>query len=372
MTTLGDLINARKPAEIRTALLAKLAELGFPVTSWESGGVARTLVEGISYLVSDVETAIAAIAMGGLLDQASGKWLTLLAKSAFGIDRQLATFATGLVTFTETAGTGPHSLSAGQMIVGRNASGSSEARRFIAVDGGTLNPNGTATVHVKAERPGAAYNLGASQITYLFTPLPGVVVTNGSTWLSQSGCAPGVDEETDERLRQRCRDRWATLGRGATRAAYRYWITTASAEATKVYFSAPPGDGSVPVWIAGDDAPVSGGALSTVQAAVAAEAPITDTPQIANATAVPLAVLGTVYVPASYFTAAQAAADDARIAYQKRLSIGQSVDLGALYQILRAHPAVSDVDITSPAADTAVTVPGLAVIDLASVVWSAT
>lgn len=381
MTTLADLIPSKTAAQLRDVVLARLTTAGFPVTSWASGGVARTLVEGFAYLVADARVAIMLVAKGGLLDEAERAWLTLLAKSAFDLERILATFAVGEVTLTETAGSGPHTITAGQMIVGRNGSGSTPARRYVAVTGGTLNPNGTATIRVKAEEPGTAYNLASGSITFLFTPIPGVTVSAASNWLTASGCTPAVDEESDARLRQRCRDRWATLGSGFTRAAVRYWCTSAlfsdntSVGCTRVGFSLPPGDGSYVVYVASATGGLGSTGVTRLQAVLEERCPITDSPTVTDATEVTLTVSGAVQFKAGFNTAGnQSAVGDAVAAFVNAKDIGDTtgIDLGGIYAaIYAAVPSgVQDVDLTSPTGDSTIAAGSVRVADTAGLTFS--
>lgn len=381
MTLLADLLPSKTAAQLREAVLTRLSDIGFPVTSWASGGVARTLVEGFAYLVADARVAIMLVVKGGLLDEAERAWLTLLAKSAFDVERILATFAVGEVTLAETAGGGPHTITAGQMIVGRNGSGSTSARRYVAVTGGTLNPSGTLTIRVKAEEPGTAYNLAHGDVAFLFTPLPGVTVSAASGWLAASGCTPAVDEETDARLRQRCRDRWATLGSGFTRAAVRYWCTSAlfsdgsSVGCTRVGFSVPPGDGSYVVYVAGATGGLGSTGVTRLQAVLEERKPLTDSPAVTDAAEVTLAVSGTVQFKAGFNTAGnQSAVRDAIAAFVNAKDIGDTtgIDLGGIYAaIYAAVPSgVQDVDLTSPTGDSTIAAGSVRVADTAGLTFS--
>jgi len=381
MTLLADLIPSKTAAQLRDAVLARLTALGFPVTSWGDGGVARTLVEGFAWVVADARVALMLVAKGGLLDEAEGAWLSLLSKSVFDLERILATFAVGEVTLTEGAGSGPHTITAGQMIVGRNGSGSTPARRFVAVTGGTLNPSGTLNIRVKAEEPGTGFNLAHGDVAFLFTPLPGVTVSAASNWLTATNCTPAVDEETDARLRQRCRDRWATLGSGFTRAAVRYWCTSAlfsdgsSVGCTRVGFATPPGDGSYVVYVAGATGGLGSTGVTRLQAVLEERCPITDDPAVTDATEVPLVVSGAVQFKAGFNTSAnQIALRDAVAAYVNAKDIGDAsgVDLGGIYAAMYgAVPGgVQDIDLTQPTGDTAVTAGTIALADTTGLTFS--
>lgn len=381
MTLLADLIPSRTAAQVRDAVLSRLTALGFPVTSWGDGGVARTLVEGFAWVVADARVAVMLVAKGGLLDEAEGAWLSLLSRSVFDLERILATFAVGEVTLAEGAGSGPHTITAGQMIVGRNGSGSTPARRFVAVTGGTLNPGGTLVIRVKAEEPGTGFNLAHGDVAFMFTPLPGVTVSAASSWLTATGCTPAVDEETDARLRQRCRDRWATLGSGFTRSAVRYWCTSAlfsdgsSVGCTRVGFATPPGDGSYVVYVAGATGGLGSTGVTQLQAVIEERCPITDAPAITDAAEVTLTVTGTVQFKAGFNTSAnQIAVGDAIRAFANAKDIGDpsGVDLGGIYAaIYGAVPnGVQDADLTAPTGDTSIAAGTVKVADVTGLTFS--
>lgn len=363
MTTLAELLRSKTAAEWRASLLSLLAGSGFPVTSWFSGGVARTLIELYSAALADVQAAVTAIALAGLLEDVQGAWLTIVARNFYDTRRIPAGFTEGVVSLSAAAGVGPYNIDAGAFIVGVQGAGDTDARRYIATESVTLNPGATnVKVAVKAESPGTRYNVSVGAITYLFTPLPGVTVSNpaeGETWITR----PGLDEESDARLRQRCVDKWATLSTSWTDPAVRYWTLSstmldgAPTGVTRMGIVYGPGDGTYTVVVASDAGGVTGDIVAAVQLYLNARKPITDVPTVVSATEVAVAVQGTVRVRVGQNTASNRAKVIAAIAaLQASLGIGDDVDLGALYAAIRgALPGiVIDVDITTPAGDTAI------------------
>jgi hypothetical protein len=55
--------------------------------AWQTGSVVYTLLRIEALSLSDKVKLVAAIARGVLLDLSSGAWLTLLARSHYGLDR---------------------------------------------------------------------------------------------------------------------------------------------------------------------------------------------------------------------------------------------------------------------------------------------
>lgn len=280
--TYADLITAKTAATLQTELLARLTAAGFPVTAWQTGGAARTLVAVDVETLAELYALVVQIGKGWSLDDAAGAWLTLHAYSRYRVSRILATFARHTVNLTAVAGAGPYSITAGQLVV-VNALGI----RFRSTNTSTETvASGTPlTLTVEAQTAGTKGNTAPSAVV---TPaLAGVTMA----WTARTVSA--VDEELDAPLRQRCRDKWATLApAGATQATYRYWLTSAvdgsdvPCGITRVAFPTPPGDGTVPVWVAGASGQISAPQLTAARAYVEARRPHTDTPGINHATVV--------------------------------------------------------------------------------------
>ena len=373
--TLADLLKPKTAAEWRAYILAQLAGAAFPVTSWVAGSVVRTLVELYSAALSDVQQAVRAIALAGVLEEVESDWLTVVARNFYRVERLAAGFTEGTVTVTAAAGVGPYSLDAGAFIVGIQGSGPDDAFRFIATESKTLNPGGSVTLAVKAETPGTRNNVSVNLINYLFTPFPGVTVSNpaiGETWITR----PGLDEESDARLRQRCVDKWATLSTSWTDFAVRYWTLSSTTldgsptGVTRMGIVYGPGDGTYTVVVASDAGGVSGDIVAAVQSYLDARKPITDEPTVVSATETVVAVQGTVRVKVGQNTLANRSKVIAAIAaLQASLGIGDDVDLGALYTAIRGALAgvVIDVDITTPAGDTAIGATAVAVLNASNI-----
>lgn len=362
LPTLETLLTPKTQTQVRDTLLTFLGGLGFPVTSWQSGGVARTLVEGVAYVTADLWAASVTLGKGGFLSTAAtlaDGWLDLLADSHYDEERIPSAFAEGYVVLACSGAAGPYTITPGAFYVGVQASGSADARRFVALTGGTLNPSGTLTIRARAESPGVAYNLANGLTLYLFTPLAGVTATNpvyaSGTWLA----LPGADAETNAAFVQRCRDKWSTLSQmGAVEVWYRYHVFAARMTdgrptgITQVALPTPPGDGTLRVIVAAAGQPVTSDVVAAVQSYLATRKPPTDTPTVASATGQAVAITGTIRAR-DLSAANQARVTTALTALQSSLTIGALIDLGLIYQTIRAAgAAIEDVDLTSPTADT--------------------
>jgi phage-related baseplate assembly protein len=251
-------------------------------------------------------------------------------------------------------------------------------RRWRSTNAGTLvvPAGGQLDIEVRAEVAGDAYNVAVGAITVVIAPaFAGLSVTNPAigatgTWITTAGAA----EESDAALRQRCRDRWSTLGAGATADAYRYLLRTTpgfEAQITRVAVLAGPGDGTITCWLASASGPSSAGAVAAATTRILAAKPLTDSPTILPAVALPVQVAGPIQVRAADDSPAnRARATDALAALGAGLGIeGATLDLGALYAAIYAARGIVDVDLTLPAGDTAVPFGSVAVLDVSGLVW---
>lgn len=298
--SLDDLTTPESPDDVQSYLLTNLASEGFPVSSWANGDVGLTLVKIESLTLSDLIKLIAAVARGGLLDLATGAWLTLLARSAYSTERDPPEYATGAVRVSAGAGFPPLSLAPGQLWM-TDAAG----HRYNAINGSTVvvAAGSSAVVSFRAEVAGKAHNIGNGTAVSLVTPLPGATVALevvGGTWLTTQG----TDGETDPALRERCRGRWATIGLVKTRDGYGALAVTApgvSTRATRVTVddASPRGPGTVNVWIAGPSGPLSTPDETLIRNYVLERKSPTADMQVQNAVAHPIDVTATLYSDAS-------------------------------------------------------------------------
>jgi hypothetical protein len=199
-------------AQARAAIYDMLAKAGIPVTSWQSGAVLRTIVWIVATLVAGFSQLLAVLVQGLFLDTAVGVWLTLLARYVYGVARRDATFATGEITFNNSAG-GEYPFEAEECI----AVDPSTGKLFRNVEPFTITAlvSGLKVVF-RAVEAGSASTAAAGAITQLQTPLIGVTLTN-------VGALIGTDQQTDVELRVDCRDALGALSPFGPRGAYAYF-----------------------------------------------------------------------------------------------------------------------------------------------------
>jgi uncharacterized phage protein gp47/JayE len=288
--TLAELTNPLTADEVEAAIYAAVEARGCSTTAWKPGAVVRTIIAGVSIVLSAFSELAALVAASGFLDLASSDWLTLLAQYVFGVERLGGTFATGEVTLTNTSGM-PYSGGADDLIV----QNSSTDAVYRSTGGWQVNPYDTADVEVKAVEVGSDSTSPATDIDTLVTTLGGVTVSNAAALV-------GVDSEQDAALRVRCLERTGALSPNGPKDAYGYVArnaVTSDGDAIGVTRVATQafGDGSVDVWVATASGAVTGDAsdpdtdLGAIAAAIYEQAePLSVKAVVASATALTIPV----------------------------------------------------------------------------------
>jgi hypothetical protein len=194
---LDDLIAPVTRTEVEASIYQALSELGVSTTSWKPGAVVRTMIAAASIVLSAFSVLQAKIARAGFLELSTGDWLTLVAHYVYGVDRILATFATGQVTLVNSGG-GVYAGDPDDLIFSNSTTGKTY-RNSAAF---TLGALGTLTIDIQATEQGSASSSTPGAIDTLTTPLLGVTCSNGLSVL-------GREAEDDPSLRARCSE---TLG----------------------------------------------------------------------------------------------------------------------------------------------------------------
>ena len=176
--TLSELLPTRTAQDEEASLLSVLKTAGFPVTDWEAGGVAQTMVKAIAAALGDLSALLSAVAAGGytgLAKELDPTWLDLLGEQFYDLERARATYTKQLCRVSCSAGLGPQTINSGF----RAAAGANvyeyQGGPVAVPDGGTVD------VEMRAESPGSSYDDPANTINTLITPLPGLSINNPPT-----------------------------------------------------------------------------------------------------------------------------------------------------------------------------------------------
>jgi phage-related baseplate assembly protein len=275
-------------SETKEAIYAKGlqigAALGLPVTTWAPGDPTRSDYYFIAEILETLEAVVGQLAKSSVLDESEGDWLIVKAEQDYGVTAVEATYATAACTLTNGGG-GQYTIVAGDLTAKNTATG----KTYRNVTGGSLVGVGaTLSLDFVADEPGSGSNAAAGEIDALVTVLRAVTITNPAA-------AIGLDQESEDALRTRCREKLGSLSPNGPRDAYAYIAKssefTGSTEVTdaRVYDDADTGD--VEVYLRGASGAVSGDAVTAVLAAILEyAAPLCITPAVASATNVTVAV----------------------------------------------------------------------------------
>ncbi|TAK26707.1 MAG: hypothetical protein EPO40_19505 [Myxococcaceae bacterium] len=288
VSSVTEILNAKSADTLVTEQLAVMAAANppLPVTAYQPGSAALTLIEAECESLADVHTTVGELCASAFLGEAKGDWLTLRAKSTFDTDRILATYTVGSVTLACSALAGPETITPGALVI---STPSGLLYRSTNTTSITVASGGTASIPMRAEGSGTDYNVSLSGATIVTPAAAGLSVSaaSGVSWITSTA----RNEEGDDELVTRCRARWATLATAGcgTRDAYIFNLLGAlrtdgtSAGVTRVGFLSPPGDGTVPIRIAGATGLLSDADRDYVRTWIATRKPITDTPSIQHA-----------------------------------------------------------------------------------------
>lgn len=355
--SLAALCQRISEAENLASFLDVFRTAGFAVDSWRAGGGFHTLTRACSRGLTALSEVVQQIARGGFLDLASGDWLTLLARSWFGVTRRPASYTYQTLRLSSSAAAPPYTIVPGQVWASTSAT-PGQGYRFNNTTGGTLPSGGTLNVTIKAESPGAAYNAELHAVSVMVTSLPGVTCDNVAV------VTEGLNEESDPELKARCRGRWPTLSapEHMPGGGYEFLAKTdpltgeARPGVTRAYcdIDNPDGPGTVRVYLAGPEGPVDGSVVTAVDADLQPRRGASCTLTTLSAVEREITPEGTVWV---YGRLASAAAPEGRAALDALLAaalIGgnvwgtsRGIFRDELEQALRAVPGVVRVSLTT-------------------------
>ena len=216
--TLAELFTPATSDGVFSSMLTIAQQVGLPATAWQPISVGREILAITAQEIANFSViAQGGAAAGGLLDFATGDWLTLLAISNFGVPRISATFGTTQLTLTNSSAVS-FTFAAGDIIFLNSRTGET----YTNTTGGNLAASGgTLVVSVIANDAGSIANANPGEISELQTPLLGVTCTNAAALV-------GNDEQSDDDLRQLCRESMAKASPNGPRDAYNYFAKTAT------------------------------------------------------------------------------------------------------------------------------------------------
>ena len=193
---------------------------------------------------------------------ASGQLLRLLAWG-LNITPKPASAALGVIRFTKSTTGQAVTVPAGTVVQTERING---AVYQVTVTADTTIPAGTASalIPVQAAAAGAAWNLAPGYYRILPVAITGVTsAVNEDGWLT----TPGGDDESDDELRERCRNQFNLVGNYHTDAVYRSMIAgVAGLAVDRIFFKhdAPRGAGTANAYLLLDSGQASAPFLTAV------------------------------------------------------------------------------------------------------------
>lgn len=221
MISIAQLMAPVTSAQVRAKFVSMLQQLGVPADQWRTGGVASSILTIVSQTYASFTTILSDAVASGFLGTASGDWLTLVAFYGYNVIRSPATFATGALTLTNSAG-GSFSFAAGEVTV----QDATTKATYSNVDPFTLGPGSLssptiATVTFQALTAGSASNANPGDISVLVTSMTGVAVTNPDSFV-------GSDVQSDASLKAACQAKLGSLSLSGPSGAYSYAVSVAT------------------------------------------------------------------------------------------------------------------------------------------------
>lgn len=202
-----------------------------------------------------VDTLISSVLRNLFLQTAAGPFVDLFA-AALRLKRKDATHAAGKITFTKSTPDSSITIPAGTLIQTERINGVIYA---VVTGDQVIIPAGTASalIDVTATDSGAAFNLAPGYYQILPKAIDGIAsVRNGDDWLT----TPGADRESDDELKDRCRNQFNLAGSYHTDAVYRSLIAAqAGLTIDRIFFlhDAPRGPGTANAYLLLDTGVIS-------------------------------------------------------------------------------------------------------------------
>jgi Baseplate J-like protein len=360
MATLEELKTPATAEQVEATIVSVAEAVELPVSSWNPFGISRSMIKVMARSISVYSTLLSDLACAPFLGYARGSWLTLLAKYNYGTTRYAATYASGVITVTNSRPVA-QSFPSGTLVVANAVTGKTYRNSAPYVSAGS----DTVSVPFLAEEAGTASTSQTGQITQLVTSVVGLSVTNALAFI-------GVDEETDSSLTDRARLSRSALSPNGAKDAYRYVLTSPDLNPTLVPITrviAYPsyGDAHVVIFIANAaGTPDAGDLAISYNSVVSQVEPQGIISYVYGATPITVDVTATITVENESLNDAAIAAACTTAAgnYINSLpiggkvippSLGGRVDASMLAaRIAVALPSIVDVSIVTPAADIAV------------------
>lgn len=194
--------------------LQRIIDADVGITNVFAGSVIRTIVENILAELDIQNYSIDQIYKAMNIDTATGEDLDAIV-SILGVIRKSATYAEGTVVFGRSSEYATDiDIEYAEMVSTRQSNIDGSTIEFIVIDDDAKLQAGDleVTVNIRATEPGNIY-LPPNTITIMNNPIIGIEYVTNKVEIHS-----GLDEETDDELRDRAKQALAGLGKGTNTA----------------------------------------------------------------------------------------------------------------------------------------------------------
>ncbi|MDX1744357.1 MAG: baseplate J/gp47 family protein [Halobacteriales archaeon] len=282
------------------------------------GSMAWNLISPLAIEVAKLWAALDEVVEYGFAQTAYGKFLDARAEE-HGVTRKGAAPATGTVRFNGTNGT---VIAAGTQVSNTVLAGSVEEPQVFETDSGGTISGGFVDLAVTAITDGADGNLPANAIDRLVTIIAGVTSVDNA-----AATTGGVDEETDDELRDRLLAAVAAREGAGTPDDYETWAMEVEGVGAATAEPVWAGAGTVRVMILDSNLdPASAGLQTDVADYLETKRPIGASVTVDTPSIVTHAISATLTMESGFTVAGVQSAVEAAIqAYYDTLSTGDDV-----------------------------------------------
>lgn len=187
------------------------------ITNFRNGGIFKTLIMIFLKAILKIYELMEEVVPQIFLSDAKGVWLDAKAPE-YNCQRKLTQKTEGYITAKRNSTDDMPVMISEGLIIKTEMDSIGNELKYVVVEKIIMEKTQTTIkIPVKAEMPGAIYNVPAGTIKYPMQHVSGIdEFINEEGWITKEG----TDEEDDDSLRERCENFWDELATNATTPAY--------------------------------------------------------------------------------------------------------------------------------------------------------
>ncbi|EFG3452651.1 hypothetical protein BOY85_002200 [Escherichia coli] len=234
--------------EVKARFNAIVADEGMVTNTSRMSPFWRLITAIVTAPVMWLKDALVAVVLTNMFVATAGGTLLRLLAWAVNVTAKPASAAEGVIRFIKSDAKTATTVKAGTLVQTERINGKVYVLATVA---DVVIPAGTASalIAVQATETGGAYNLAPGYYRILPVAVDGISqVASEEDWLTK----PGADEESDDELRERCRNQFNLVGNYHTDAVYRAMIAAVTAlSIDRIFFEhdAPRGPGTANAYL---------------------------------------------------------------------------------------------------------------------------